>query len=270
MFKKSREKKRSLQGIWVQKHKIRLKLDAYNSKITSEWDKRISQLAQATWKYLGEFCTKLNLIPLQTNSNDHWVLCSRWKLRIHYALVAYFLAVVARQFIISILCLAVGGYHPTSMICLGVFVFSYVSFAGGIASSYTPTEMMALLNSWDPNVSWLQEEGWNELSVFGGTSDNIKVILTALLFHGISSDIAVTSIFITDIPLTVCGFVRSLNFELSSSSSATATLPPIIWRIMCFPFELIMALGPACVAAFNTCCGVLSLRLLRVYCNEMR
>ena len=271
MVKKAREKQRGLQRFFVQKHKVRLGLDAklLSIKITSESAKKISEWAQKTWSYLSKICTQLNLLPFQANSNGLWVLCPTGRVSVHYILVACFLSVVARQLFVSLSCLADDGFNPTSIICLCVFMFSAASAAGGIGSSYTPTEIMALLNSWGPNVKWLEEEGGNELSVFGDTSDNVKVIGTALGFYWMSSEIAVATIFVTDAPVTVYVFLQSLGFDPGSSNIFSA-LPVFVWPILCFPFELSIALGPASVLAFNVCCGVLSLRLLRMHCHEMR
>ena len=97
---------------------------------------------------MGKIYTQLNLLPFQANSDSLRFICPSWRIVVHYILVAYILAVAARQLSVSILGLADGGFSPTSIICLSVFMFSAASDAGGIGSSYTPTEMMALLKSW--------------------------------------------------------------------------------------------------------------------------
>ena len=117
-------------------------------------------------------------------------------------------------------------------------------------------------------IDYRRKVGMN-LSVFGDTYDNIKVIGTSLIFHGISCEFAVGSIFVTVISVSIYVFLQSLGFDAGSSNFISA-VRVFIWPILYFPFELIIALGSAGVASFNICCGVLPLRLLRTYCHEMR
>ena len=228
------------------------------------YDDKISELTRKTWSYVSLVCSKLNLIPFQTVLDGQVVLCSGRRLVIHYSLVALAVAIVARHLVVSISYLCTHGFDLNSIMSLFFLIYYLAAMSGGIASSFTSMEMMDLINSWQPQIDWIEEETGTGVSMYCRSSDNIKVILTTLIFHLLSMELAVISLVLEDLPATWYGFLWGLGLNPASSGVA------LLVRILLSPVELATTLATGLVGSYNVRCGALSLGLIRIYLNEMR
>ena len=271
-MKKSRGKRREIQQLSVQKlNNIRSRVETTSdqNKSFSLFDQRLSELSQIIWSYLSRFCVKFNLVPFQVCPDTVlWNPSSKGRITIHYILLAITFVVLLRNLTLCLNFTTVHGLNQAQVWSATFFLFSFTSFAGWIGSSFTPKEMMDLMNSWDIHLCWLEEDLGSKLSIFGSTRDNIKLIWTCGLFHMIPLEMTVGSVIIGGIPTTFFGFLQSLGFDPEGNDSLIPV--SLIWRALLWPLDLVVYLPPASVAAFNVACMTLSYRLLRIYCNEMR
>ena len=272
MRKKSRGKRRQIQQFSVQRRiYLRPHADTSSSheKSFSTYDKKLAQLSRNIWSYLSRFCVKYDLVPFQVRTDSGlWIPSHISRITIHYILAALTLTVTLRNLILALTFTAGRGLNQVQVWSLSFFLFSFTSIAGWIGSSFTPKEMMDLMNSWDIHLCWLEEDLGSKLSIFGSTRDNIKLIWTCGLFHMIPLEMTVGSVIIGGIPTTFFGFLQSLGFDPEGNDSLIPV--SLIWRALLWPLDLVVYLPPASVAAFNVACMTLSYRLLRIYCNEMR
>ena len=265
MVKKSRGKQRGIQQFSVRKHKVRLHFDIEDlSPIKGNYDDKISKLSLKTWLYLSFLCTKLNLIPLKISPGGQWVLCSPRRRVVHYAVVALVVAMIIRQLLQSVSYLGVHGFNLNSTAGLCFLMYYVAACSAAIASSFTTTKMVDLMNSWQPQIDWIEETTGNAVSIYSRTSDNIKIILTTIIFHLVSMELAVGSVLLPDVPSTWYGLVRSLELDPTSEGSA------LLLRVFLAPVEFGAAVAVSWVGSYNIGCGTLSLALIRIYFTEMR
>ena len=271
MVKKSRGKKGGVQQFSVRKHRVLARPDVTKSGTSVEskdYDKLISRWAEITWSYVSIVCTKLKLVPfLFSSESGRWIACSRWKAAVHYSLVILIFAVTTRNLIVTVSSIADNGLDFKSIISISFFLLSFTSFAAGIlGSSYTRKEMVDLMNGWATHLEWIQEATGRSQSIFGSTSDNIKMIGAVWLFHLICFDFTVVTIVFANIPTTFFGFVQSLGFD-----PATSFIPAALaWRVIFAPLELAILITPTWIITYNISCTTLSLGLVRMYCRAMR
>ena len=267
MVKKSRGKQRGIQQFSVRKHRVHLRFGVNNdsSSERTTYDDKIAELCQTTWWYLSFACSKCNLVPFEAATDDQLILRSATRRVIHYAFAALVLAMTIRHLVVTIWCLMTDGMNLNSVVCLCFLMYNFAVTAAGAASSFRADEMISLINSWQPQLDWIEQETGNGVTIYDRTSDNIKVTLPTFIFHLIAMELAGISVVFENVSPTVCGLIRSLGFCPSSSSGAD-----LLRRLLLSPVELAVALATGWVAAFNIACGTLSLGLIRVYLSDMR
>ena len=249
MMKKSRSKKRGIpQG--VQRHKIApTRINGGSSRLVNS-SGMIGRLVfnggKSCYNTLTKVCALLCLIPLQVNPDGkQFDLAARWRRMLHTLLVLFYVSCMVYRFAVTIYLMTQEELNIITILCGSTFMVLLVPVCLACGSSWATLEMKGLLNSWESVLRSVEEVTGKQVEIPSNAQLCLEII--AMIWAGQIAGVntAVFSIVFQVLPVSVFATFKRLGIIPQT------LLPPIVWQIGCFPFELLIVVPPMLAAAFN-------------------
>ena len=271
MVKKSGSKNKRGIRQGVQRHRIRPQgvrkgrsfLEKALNTVGTETH-HVSHAAKLCFRYTSKVCTLFSLIPLQTSAGSIFDRALFPKQVFHHLLVTFYVLFTIYKLCVTVYLLIYEGLNVSAVMCAGSFSLSFFSICASSGSSWTPSQMRDLLNSWQCTMANIRSITGKHIGVFGSIPVCLKSISVVLLSNCTPLNLAAFSLVSDEMPTSI--FFMANKMSLIPEN----VLPNIFWQVALYPLELLALYPPMCSTAFNGLTFVIGLAVLGLYAEQLR